>query len=89
MHTSKALAIACAAVATAGCITASNSGVVPAEQGNYFIAVRTPGDQGGWQESQRVARKEAEAFCTKESKKPAVIYEEAGPYAVDMKFRCE
>ncbi|MGA8055045.1 MAG: hypothetical protein WCA12_14500 [Burkholderiales bacterium] len=78
-----------AAAVSAGCITATNSGVVPAANGELFIAVRTPGDKGGWEESLRVARQEATQFCAKEGKKPKVTNQEAGPYEVDLTFRCE
>jgi hypothetical protein len=78
-----------AGASAAGCITATNSGVVPVEQGTYLVAVRRPSDQGGWTESQKIARQEAQAFCAKENRKPVVTSEEIGPYAVDMRFRCE
>jgi hypothetical protein len=82
------MAILLAGASATGCITATNSGVVPVEQGMYLVAVRRPTDQGGYAESQKIARQEAEAFCAKEGKKLVVTSEEVGPYAVDLKFRC-
>jgi hypothetical protein len=80
--------IAVLTAALAGCATAYESGVQDRGGGVFFVAVRTPGNAGGGDESARKAKEQANAHCAKSGKVARIANQEVGPYQADVIFTC-